>query len=64
MSATTASLDDAPARLALRLLESSRLSLSRAAELAGTDVRGILDAMGFELVPVVVESPETVEAFA
>ena len=64
MSATTAALDNAPARLALRLLESDRLSLARAAELAGTDVRGILDAMGFDLVPVVVDRPKSAQAIA
>ena len=47
---------DAPARVAVRLLEADRLSLGRAAELAGTDVRGLLDAMGYDHVPVVVES--------
>ena len=52
---STPNLDDAPARVAIRLLESDRLSLGRAAELAGTDVRGLLDAMGHDLLPVVTE---------
>ena len=53
---TDAALDSAAAtRLAVTLLDADRLSLSRAAELAGTDVRDLMDAMGFEMVPVVVE---------
>ncbi|MEM6326657.1 MAG: hypothetical protein AAF791_06010 [Bacteroidota bacterium] len=64
MSDPTAALDDAPARLARHLLEADRLSLGRAAELAGTDVRGLLDAMGYELLPVVVEATEAGEVTA
>ncbi|MEM1054076.1 MAG: UPF0175 family protein [Bacteroidota bacterium] len=64
MSDSPASLDDAPARLAVRLLEADRLSLGRAAELAGTDVRGILDVMGYDLVPVVVDTAEVAEVAA
>ena len=56
MPASTDSSLDAPARVAVRLLETDRLSLGRAAELAGTDVRGLLDAMGYDHVPVVVEA--------
>ncbi len=55
MPTPTDSRLDAPARVAVRLLETDRLSLGRAAELAGTDVRGILDAMGYDLVPVVID---------
>ncbi|OZC03108.1 hypothetical protein [Rubricoccus marinus] len=47
---------DAPARVAVRLLEADHISLGRAAELAGTDVRGMLDAMGYDLVPVVIDT--------
>lgn len=54
---------DAPARVAVRLLEAERLSLGRAAELAGTDVRGMLDTLGYDLLPVVVEA-EAEEAAA
>ena len=57
MSSPTEPALDAPARVAVRLLEAARLSLGRAAELAGTDVRGLLDTMGYDLVPVVV-NPE------
>lgn len=64
MSEPTTALDDAPARLAVRLLEADRLSLTRAAELAGTDLRGMLDAMGYDLVPVVVEATETADVAA
>ena len=64
MTETAPALDDAPARLARPLLEADRLSLSRAAELAGTDVRGLLDAMGYDLVPVVVEASEPAEVAA
>lgn len=64
VSEPTTALDDAPARVARRLLEADRLSLSRAAELAGTDVRGMLDAMGYDLVPVVVDTKETAEVAA
>ena len=54
---TDAALDlDTPALVAVRLLEADRLSLGRAAELAGTDVRGMLDTLGYDLVPVVVEA--------
>ena len=56
---------DAPLRVAVRLLEADRLSLGRAAELAGTSVRGLLDTLGHDLVPVVVEkSEEHEEVFA
>lgn len=56
MSAPTDPSLDAPARVAVRLLEADRLSLGRAAELAGTDVRGLLDTMGLDMLPVVVEA--------
>jgi predicted HTH domain antitoxin len=46
---------DAPTQVAVHLLNTDRLSLGRAAELAGTDVRGMLDTLGYDLVPVVVE---------
>lgn len=64
MSEPTTAPDDVPALVARRLLEADRLSLSRAAELAGTDVRGMLDAMGYDLLPVVVEESEAAEVAA
>ena len=56
MSTPTDSSLDAPARVAVRLLEADRISLGRAAELAGTDVRGMLDTLGYDLVPVVIDT--------
>lgn len=44
---------DLPLRVAVHLLEAERLSLGRAAELAGTSVRGLMDEMGFGALPMV-----------
>ncbi len=57
----TVSEDEARLLLAIKLYEAGRVSLGKAAEIAGYSVRTFIDLLGHDKVPVVCYPPEDLQ---